>query len=62
MKGLQALKKGEFNTMNQEWQPDGSVIVTLVDNKTGKVYKFRVIDLYGPNEQEVDIATGRPIT
>ena len=62
MKGLQALKKGKFNTMQQVWQPDGSVIITLIDNKTDKVYKLRVRDLYGENEQEVDIATGEPIT
>jgi len=61
MKAMQALKKGKFNDMQQEPQPDGSVIITLVDRVKDKVYKLRVRDLYGENEQEVDIATGEPI-
>lgn len=61
MKPLQKLHKGDFNNMEQEWLPDGSVIITLAKRKERKVYKFRVRDLYGKNEQEVDIATGKPI-
>ena len=62
MKLLQALKKGKFNDMNQEGQSDGSVIITLTDRKGKKHYKGRIKDLYGPNEEEVDIDTGEPIT
>lgn len=62
MSGLKKLHKGDFNNMSQEWQPDGSVIITLSKRDEGKVYRFRVEDLYGENEQEVDIDTGKPIT
>ena len=48
---LEKLKKGKFNTMSQEWQPDGSVIITLSKRGEGKVYKFKVKDLYGKNEE-----------
>ena len=58
MEGLEKLKSGDFNDMSQEWQPDGSVIITLSKRGEDKVYKFRVKDLYGPNEKEVDLATG----
>lgn len=61
MNGLEKLHQGDFNTLNQSWQPDGSVIITLSKRGEDKVYKFRVKDLYGPNEKEVDIATGKPI-
>lgn len=60
-KGLEKLKKGDFNTMNQEWQPDGSVIIILTSRKWEGVKRFRVKDFCGKNEQEVDIATGKPI-
>lgn len=62
MKPLEVLKKGDFNDMNQEWQPDGTVIITLFKRKGNKHYRFRVKDLYGPNEEEVDLATGKART
>ena len=62
MSGLEKLKSGDFNDMSQEQQPDGSVIITLSKRGEDKVYKFRVKDLYGKNEKEVDIANGKPIT
>ena len=62
MSGLEKLKSGDFNDMSQEWQPDGSVIITLSKRGEDKVYKFRVKDLYGKNEKEVDIANGKPTT
>ena len=61
MKPLQMLRKGNFNDMNQEWQPDGSVIITLYIRKRRAEHTFRVQNLYQPNEQEVDIDTGEPI-
>jgi len=61
MNGLEKLKTGDFNDMMQEQQPDGSVIITLSKRGEDKVYKFRVRNLYQPDEQEVDIATGKPI-
>lgn len=61
MEGLKKLKSGDFNSMGQEWQPDGSVIITLSKRSENKTYRFRVRDLYGPNEEELDIDTGKPI-
>ena len=61
MKNIDRLHQGKYNHMHQEGLPDGSVIITLIDDKSGKVYKFRVMDLKGENEQEVDYATGEPI-
>ena len=60
MKPLEVLKKGDFNDMSQERQPDGSVIINLHRRKGKKHYRFRVRDLYGPNEEEVDVNTGAP--
>lgn len=51
MRGIEKLKEGDFNNMNQEGQPDGSVLVTLSKRGEGKTYKFRVKDLYGKNEE-----------
>lgn len=61
MKGLKRLHKGDFNYMSQERQPDGSVIIKLSKRSEGKTYRFRVRDLYGPNEEEVNLDTGEPI-
>lgn len=61
MEGLKKLKTGDFNNMSQEGQPDGSVIITLTSRKWPGVERFRVKDLYGPNEEEVDVDTGEPI-
>ena len=54
MEGLEKLKSGDFNDISQESQPDGSVIVTLVKRGEGKVYKFKVKDLYGKKEQVLE--------
>ena len=51
LEGLQKLKIGDFNTMSQKHQPDGSVIITLDKRGEGKVYRFCVKDLYGENEE-----------
>jgi len=61
MKPLEKLHKGDFNDMNQEWQLDGSVIITIHKRKGNEHHKFRVKNLYKHNEKEVDIATGKPI-
>lgn len=62
MQELKKLKSGDFNNMHVENLPDGSVIVTLTSRKYPEVYRFRVRDLYGENEQLLDIETGTPIT
>ncbi|MBA7589014.1 hypothetical protein ES708_31087 [subsurface metagenome] len=62
MRGLKKLKSGNFNDMNQEWLPDGSVIITLTSRKWKGIERFRVRNLYKSNEEELDIESGKPIT
>jgi len=50
-KGHKKLYSGDFNTMSQEWQPDGSVIITLAKEGENVSYKFKVKNLYGENEE-----------
>ena len=62
-KGLKKLYSGDFNVMRQEWQPDGSVIITLAKRGEKLAYRFRVRDLYGENEEVTEhrvIPTGPP--
>jgi len=54
MTGIEKLKAGDFNSMSQEWQLDGSVIITLSKRGEGKVYKFRVKDLYKLTEEVLE--------
>jgi hypothetical protein len=61
MNGLDKLHKGNFNDMSQEHQSDGSIKITLSKRGEDKVYKFRVRNLYQPNEEELDYDTGQPI-
>lgn len=49
--GLDKLKTGNFNSMNQERQEDGSIIITLSKRGEGKIYRFCIKDLYGENEE-----------
>lgn len=51
MNGIDKLKTGNFNDMSQDWQPDGSVIITLSKRSEGKIYRFCVKDLYGEKEE-----------
>lgn len=60
-KALDKYKAGEWNEAEVEVMPDGSGIITLTKEGTKKVYKCRVKNLYKPNEEEVDIGTGKPI-
>ncbi len=50
MEGLKKLYSGDFNDMSQEWQPDGSVIITLSKRGEDKTYHCRVKDPYGEHE------------
>jgi len=54
MEGLRKLYAGDFNDMNQERQPDGSVFITLSKRGEDKIYRFRVEGLYGENEQVLE--------
>ena len=44
------LALGEFNTMSQQLQPDGSLLVTLTKRSEPHVYQLWVKDLYKPTE------------
>ncbi|MBA7629146.1 hypothetical protein ES703_36644 [subsurface metagenome] len=54
MEGLDKLRSGDFNTMEQEDAPDGSVMITLIKRGENKTYRFRVRDLYGENEKVLE--------
>ncbi|GAI10745.1 unnamed protein product [marine sediment metagenome] len=58
---LRRYKKGKFNRAEVVIQSDGSQVFTLAEEGKKKVYKFRVKNLNQPNEEEVDIDTGKPI-
>ncbi len=54
-KVLKQLYAGDFNNMEQNWQADGSVVITLKrDNEPERSCKFRVKDLYGENEEVLE--------
>lgn len=56
------LKSGDFNNMDQELQPDGSVVITFSKRKEGKTYRFKVKNLYQPNEEisEHEVIEAKP--
>jgi len=45
------LAKGEFNHMNQQLQPDGSLLVTLTKRGDPHIYRITVLHLYQPDER-----------
>ena len=59
--GLKRLKEGDFNVMKQESLPDGSVLVTLYKYGDARAVKFRVRNLYQPDEEELNVNTGKRI-
>lgn len=52
--GLRRLYTGNFNTMSQESKSDGSRVITLHKDGENKIYRFRVKDLYGENEEVLE--------
>jgi len=52
--GLLKLYAGDFNTRIDRPQKDGSIIITLAKNGERKTYRFKVRDLYGPNEEVLE--------
>ena len=52
--GLKKLYAGDFNKMSQEWQPDGTVNITLSKGGENKQYRFKVRDLYGEHEEVLE--------
>ena len=53
-KGLAKLYAGNFNYMSQQWQKDGSVIVTLCSEGDDVSYEFHARNLYGPDEEVLE--------
>ena len=45
------LQDGDFNTMNQEEQPNGSIVVKLIKRGDSHIYMMKVKDLYGEHEE-----------
>lgn len=54
IEGLNKLYQGDFNHMVQEPQSDDSVTIVLFKRGEDKIYRFRVKDLYGPNEEVLE--------
>ncbi len=52
--GQHRLYRGDFNTMQQVWQPDGSVILHLYSHGEPNKTVIHVSDLYGPNETVIE--------
>jgi len=44
------LYSGDYNYMDQAWQSDGSVIVTLSGGRSGQVHRAHIRDLWGKDE------------
>jgi hypothetical protein len=49
--GQRRLYSGDYNYMSQEWQADGSVIVTISGGRSGQVHRMHVRDLWGEREE-----------
>lgn len=51
--GLRRLYAGEFNSMSQEDQDDGTMLITLSKEGEKEVYRFKVRNLYEEDEEVV---------
>lgn len=49
--GQRRLYSGDYNYLNQEWQPDGTVIVTVSGGRSGQVHRLHIRDLWGEHEE-----------
>lgn len=58
-KGQQLLYTSQANFIHQDWQADGTVIVTLSRHGDPNEIVMHVSDLYGPNETVIN-ETVRP--
>lgn len=61
--GQRRLYSGDYNYMNQEWQDDGSAIVTLTGGKSGRKHRLHVVDLNKETEEvliEIEDEKGPP--
>ena len=60
-KALDKYKAGDWNQALVEIQPDGSKIITLTKEGRKKPDRFRVRNLYQPDEEELNVNTAKPI-
>lgn len=49
--GQRRLYSGDYNSMQQDRQPDGTVIVTVSGGRTPLVHRMHIRDLWGENEE-----------
>jgi len=49
--GQRRLYSGDYNYLSQEWQPDGTVIVTVSGGRSGQVHRMHIRDLWGEDEE-----------
>lgn len=50
-KRLYRLYQGDYNFMTQEWQSDGTVIVSLYKHNDDKIHRLHIKNLYQENEE-----------
>jgi len=53
-KGLRKYYRGEWNSCTEKDLDDGSVLMILTSVNEDTVYRFRVKDPYGPNEEVLE--------
>jgi hypothetical protein len=63
VRGIERLYLNDFNHMQQQWQDDGSVIVTFYRSTDEQAVSMHIDDLYGPKEEillELAVPMGPP--
>lgn len=61
--GQRRLYSGDYNYIDQQWQDDGSVIVTVQGGKSGRTHRLHVVDLNKEGEEvliEIEEEAGPP--
>lgn len=48
---LERLKSGNFNIISQKEETDGSLTITLTKRGDNHIYRMKVKNLYGENEE-----------
>jgi len=49
--GQLRLYSGDYNYMQQAWQPDGSIVIRLSGGKSGRTHLFHVRNLWKEDEE-----------
>ena len=47
------LYSGDYNYLDQDWQPDGTVIVTVSGGRSGQLHRAHIRDLWGKDEEVI---------